>query len=231
VPGRLVVVLAFVAGWCDAGSFVGIDHIMAAHVTGNLVILAANIATGFNTSDLAKIVILPVFFVTVMGFTVLHDRVIARHRDPHRHLMELFVLEALLIAGTGVAGLVIEETGSGLDLGTALILALPVVLGMALQNAAHRLYPAIGPASTVMTGNITQFFIDLTRKMRGRPSESLINDMPSDPGQLPLLIVAFGAGCVTGALLTIWLGNGAFLIPALAVLACPVLLHRHRARC
>ena len=50
----LVITLALVAGWVDAGSFVGLHHIMAAHITGNLVILAANIATGFHATDLLK---------------------------------------------------------------------------------------------------------------------------------------------------------------------------------
>jgi len=51
LPGMtrtLVITLALVAGWIDAGSFVGLHHIMAAHITENLVILAADIATDFT---------------------------------------------------------------------------------------------------------------------------------------------------------------------------------------
>ena len=58
MPRLVIVMLAFVAGWVDAASFVGLDHVMAAHITGNLVILAGAIATSFHDTDLLKIAIL-----------------------------------------------------------------------------------------------------------------------------------------------------------------------------
>ena len=70
-----------------------------------------------------------------------------------------------------------------------------------------------------MTGNITQFCIDRTRRLRGRASRSLINDMPKDETLTPILILSFGLGCVLGALATVHAGNGAFLVPAALVLA------------
>lgn len=214
----VVVTLAFVAGWVDAGSFVGLDGVMAAHITGNLVILAASIAKGFETTDLLKIVVLPIFFAAVMAVTVVHDRLIARHDDPGRHIHGMLVIEAALIAATGLLGAAMSWSGLSLDFWLALAVLTPVTFGMALQNAVHRLYPVVGPATTVMTGNITQFFIDRTRNLAGRSSRSLINDMPRDAGLLPLLILAFGTGCVAGAVATIHLGNGAFLLPAVLVL-------------
>ncbi len=101
MPRLVIVMLAFVAGWVDAGSFVGLDHVMAAHITGNLVILAGAIATGFHDTDLLKIAILPVFFVAVMLMTVVHDRFIALHDDPARHIRGLRVIESGLILAFG----------------------------------------------------------------------------------------------------------------------------------
>jgi uncharacterized membrane protein YoaK (UPF0700 family) len=214
----LVITLAFVAGWVDASSFVGLHHIMAAHITGNLVILAAGIATGFQTADWLKIAILPIFAAAVMAVTVIHDRYIARHDDAARHVRGMLVIEAALIAGTGALGLLVTVKGWTLGVWLALAVATPVTVGMALQNAIHRLYPVVGPATTVMTGNITQFFIDRTRALRGRASRSLIDDMPKDESLTPILILAFGLGCVLGALATVRAGNGAFLVPAALVL-------------
>ena len=215
----LVIMLAFVAGWVDAGSFVGLHHIMAAHITGNLVILAADIATGFQATDFLKIVILPIFFVAAMAVTLIHDRYIARYDEPARHIRGMLAVEAVLVAATGVLGLVVSLKGWPLDFWLALAVATPVTFAMALQNAIHRLYPMVGPATTVMTGNITQFFIDRTRSLAGKASRSLINDMPKDGALLPILILAFGIGCVLGAVTTKQTGNGAFLIPAALVLA------------
>jgi uncharacterized membrane protein YoaK (UPF0700 family) len=219
MPRVVIVMLAFVAGWVDAASFVGLDHVMAAHITGNLVILAGSIATGFQATDLLKIAILPIFFVAVMAMTVVHDRFIALHDDPARHIRGLLVIESALIAGTGLLGVAATANGWALDFWLALLVLTPVTFGMALQNALHRLYPIVGPATTVMTGNITQFFIDRTRHLAGRSSRSLINDMPKSNTLLPILILAFGTGCVLGALATVNLGNGSFLVPAVLVAA------------
>ena len=215
----LVIMLAFVGGWIDAGSFVGLHHIMAAHITGNLVVLGAQIAEGFQATDLLKIAILPVFVGAVMVATVVHDRFVAVHDNPARHVRGMLVIEALLIAGTGFLGALASLNGWALDFWLSLLVASPVIAGMAVQNAIHRFYPIVGPATTVMTGNITQFFIDRTRSLAGRTSHSLINDMPKSRTLLPILIVAFGSGCIIGAICVSWLGVGAFLIPAALVLA------------
>ena len=215
----LVIMLALVGGWVDAGSFVGLHRIMAAHITGNLVILAADIATGFHETDLLKIIILPIFFVAVMAVTLVHDRYVALYDDPARHVRGMLAIEAVLIGVTGALGLLVSLKGWALGFWLALAIATPVTLGMALQNAIHRLYPIVGPATTVMTGNIAQFFIDRTRGMIGQASRSLINDMPKDNSLLPILILAFGLGCILGAVTTAQTGNGAFLIPAALLLA------------
>ena len=213
----LIILLAFVAGWVDASSFVGLDHVMAAHVTGNLVVLAANVAEGFEPNDLLKIAVLPIFFTAVMILTAIHDRLWNHFGDPPRQVAMPLRVEAALIAGTGFLGIWASLAGWSLGLWTSLVIVTPVLCGMAVQNATHRLYPVIGPATTVMTGNIAQFFIDQTRRIAGRSSVSLINDMPRQQGLLPFLILAFGTGCVSGALLTAALGNGSFLVPALLI--------------
>jgi uncharacterized membrane protein YoaK (UPF0700 family) len=227
MPRSLIVLLAFVAGWVDASSFVGLDHVMAAHVTGNLVVLASDIATGFTPTDSLKVVILPVFFLGVMLVTVLHDRHIVAIPDRKRQLARLLQWEAGLIAITGLLGVWVSLAGIEAGFWLSLLVVTPVTFGMAMQNAAHRLYPAIGPATTVMTGNITQFFIDKTRALAGRSSVSKIDDMPRNENILPLLILAFAGGCILGALATAAVGNGAFLVAAAVVLANAILLRQH----
>lgn len=227
MPRKLGILLAFVAGWVDASSFVGLDHVMAAHITGNLVVLAHDIATGFTIQDSLKVIILPIFFLGVMLVTLLHDRFIARIAGTRHQLAHLLTWEGALIALTGLLGAWVTLAGIEIDLWIALLVVTPVTLGMAMQNAAHRLYPVIGPATTVMTGNITQFFIDKTRKLGGHASVSKIDDMPRNENLLPLLIVAFGSGCVLGALATVAVGNGAFLVAAVVVLANAFQLRQH----
>src|SRR6202789_3011029 len=60
-------VLSIVAGSVDVISFLGLGGLFAAHITGNLVILAAHIVTG-RAASLALILSVPVF-ITVLALT------------------------------------------------------------------------------------------------------------------------------------------------------------------
>jgi uncharacterized membrane protein YoaK (UPF0700 family) len=40
IPSWLRALLAFIAGWTDVATFIALDHLMAAHITGNLVLVA-----------------------------------------------------------------------------------------------------------------------------------------------------------------------------------------------
>lgn len=108
---------------------------MVAHITGNLVVLAPNIAEGFKPSDLLKIVVLPVFFCAVMALTAMHDRFC----NAPRQVSLLLRLEAVLIADSGVLGVWATLAGWSLDFWVSLLIVTPVVCGMAVQKATHRL--------------------------------------------------------------------------------------------
>src|ERR1700685_2230120 len=60
-------VLSIVAGSVDVISFLGLGGLFAAHITGNLVVLAAHVATG-RAASLASILSVPVF-IAVVGLT------------------------------------------------------------------------------------------------------------------------------------------------------------------
>src|ERR1700728_2199781 len=60
-------VLSIVAGSVDVISFLGLGGLFAAHITGNLVVLAAHLVTG-RAASLAAILSVPVFIV-VLGLT------------------------------------------------------------------------------------------------------------------------------------------------------------------
>jgi uncharacterized membrane protein YoaK (UPF0700 family) len=58
-------VLSVIAGSVDAISFLGLGGLFAAHITGNLVVLAAHVVTG-RSASLASILSVPVF-ILVLG--------------------------------------------------------------------------------------------------------------------------------------------------------------------
>src|SRR5450755_4827614 len=61
--------LAFIAGFADATSFVGADGIFCAHVTGNFVVLAADLARHAHADEWLKLATFPIFVTSVLGVT------------------------------------------------------------------------------------------------------------------------------------------------------------------
>src|SRR5580698_8560940 len=57
-------VLSVIAGSVDVISFLGLGGLFAAHITGNLVVLAAHLVTG-RVASLAAILSVPVFIVVL----------------------------------------------------------------------------------------------------------------------------------------------------------------------
>src|SRR5262245_6527726 len=92
---RLPFVLSVIAGSTDVISFLAVYGIFAAHITGNLVILAAHIVSG-STAPLAAMLSVPVFMV-VLGLT----RLLAAGLEAVglASLRPLLLLQFLLLAG------------------------------------------------------------------------------------------------------------------------------------
>jgi uncharacterized membrane protein YoaK (UPF0700 family) len=219
IPRLLVILLAFIGGWVDVATFVGLDHLMAAHITGNIVLLAADLQNGFGETDLVKVIAIPTFFVAVIVFTLIHDRHVVRASSREARMPWIFLIEALLlfVAG-GLAALTTDGAGP-VRFGLAVAISIPAVVAMACQNAAHRLYPSLGPATTVMTGNIAQFFIDGTRWLRPSAAVPKGEVMPAGERSLPILILAFVLGCGGSAFLTGAIGPMSLLVPVPLLIA------------
>jgi hypothetical protein len=86
-------VLSVTAGSVDVISFLGLGGLFAAHITGNLVILAAHILTG-KAASLALILSVPVF-IAVLALT----RLVAAGLEETRHgsLRPLLALQFVLL--------------------------------------------------------------------------------------------------------------------------------------
>src|SRR5271156_6037942 len=74
-------VLSLTAGCTDVIGFLGLNGLFTAHITGNLVILAAHLAAG-DKATLAHVLAVPVFAIVVSSTTVLADGLEAKGRTP-----------------------------------------------------------------------------------------------------------------------------------------------------
>src|SRR5712692_5151158 len=91
----LPTVLSVIAGSVDAIGFLGLGGLFTAHVTGNLVILAAHLASG-SGAPVAPMLSVPVF-VASLGLTRLLAGAV--ERIGFASLRPLLLLQFLLLAG------------------------------------------------------------------------------------------------------------------------------------
>jgi uncharacterized membrane protein YoaK (UPF0700 family) len=107
----LLLVLSVTAGCTDIISFLGLNGLFTAHITGNLVILAAHFFSG--ESQIAPMLSVPVFIVIVSLTRVLASSLELRG---WASLHPLLLLQFLLLAGFLIlcvlAGLPIDPNGT-----------------------------------------------------------------------------------------------------------------------
>jgi uncharacterized membrane protein YoaK (UPF0700 family) len=207
----IVALLAFIAGFADASTFVGAQGVFCAHVTGNFVVLAADLARGVDKDEWLKLATFPIFVATVLAVSAMHRRLAL---DPPVMTRRLLSLKAIIFVAAAALG---PAAGTPPASGPprAAIVAL-LVTAMGIQNAMHRIHGKLGPMTTVMTGNVTQLLADSiapsTPEARARRQA------------LVAVILSFAVGCATGAV-SVWrFGFAMLLIPAVAALGTRALL-------
>ena len=158
----LPTVLSVIAGSADVISFLGLG-LFNAHITGNLLILAAHIVAR-GKADVKLMLSVPIF-ILVLGLM----RLLVAGLQSFRVgcLVPLLFLQFLLLAGLfalcGTAALPVNP-----DAGSALIGCQLGVAAMAVQTALVQLALKGAPSTAVMTTNITRFIMDLGDALLGR---------------------------------------------------------------
>ena len=185
--------LSFLAGYVDTLGFVALHGLFTAHVTGNFVLLGREVVAPGN-DVLLKLLAFPAFVAGVIAVRALVRR---RQRAGDDALRSSHLLQAALMLAAAA--------GARWDMAAGLLCA----AAMGAQNGYGKLLLAKLPASTVMTGNVTQLVIDCLDRVGGAERPAL--------AALGSGILAFAAGCVMGALASRW-GMGVGLLPAVALL-------------
>jgi len=208
--------LSMTAGAVDVISFLGFGGLFTAHITGNLVILAAHYITG-KFGEIAPLLSVPVF-VTVLGVLT---AVFVRKPIPFIR-RALLVLQAILLAsflGFGVGFGPFADPNSSI----AVFAGMLGVAAMATQNAVVRLALPGHPITAVMSTNATQLAVDLAMLARCLPEPTNPNKIRSRADVTALAVLGFVVGVVAGAILEIHFGLWSLTFPSLlAVLAIPL---------
>jgi uncharacterized membrane protein YoaK (UPF0700 family) len=213
----LPAILSTTAGAVDVIGFLVFGGLFTAHITGNLVIVAAHYVTG-GFGQVGPILAVPVF-IAVLGVVVLLFGGIESKSNSRRALL---VVHAVLLAGCLGFGLRFGPFSSS-DSPVAVLAGMLAVAAMATQNALVKLALVESPSTAVMTTNTTQLIVDVAALVRGVEESDKLGRIRQRARVTFLCMAGFVGGCVAGAVLELRFGVGALLLPViLAALAVPL---------
>jgi uncharacterized membrane protein YoaK (UPF0700 family) len=215
LEGRLPPVLSIIAGMVDVIGFLSLG-LFTAHVTGNLVVIAAQVVRG-GPPHLAQILAVPVFMIAV-GTAWLIAK--ASDRRGPALLRPLLLVQFLLLAGVLILSVVGDPVSNphGLIAGVTAMIA---VSAMACQFSLLRLAVSGAPSTAVMTGNLTNTVLALLDVLsRAQP---LTEGAGERLTRTLKVLVGFFAGCVAGAAAVSLLGDWAWSLPVVLAAAAVAL--------
>jgi uncharacterized membrane protein YoaK (UPF0700 family) len=218
----LPALLSIIAGSVDAIGFLGLGGLFTAHVTGNLVILAAHLVSG-GTAAVAPMLSVPVFTLALGLTKLLASGLEAIGRTS---LAPLLLLQLLLLTGFLV---LCVSTGPHFDPDApiAILAGMFGVSAMAVQNALVQISLKGAPSTAVMTTNITHFMMDAGEVVLGREPAEVAKARSRANSTWPA-ILGFAVGCGLGAACEAAIGLTSLALPTgLALLALAMGLTAH----
>ncbi|MFC0512938.1 YoaK family protein [Mucilaginibacter angelicae] len=204
------IILTFAAGFCDALTFVTANALFSAHITGNFILFAYEVAVTHHLTAWGKLISLPVFMLSVVLSGVLVKRI--------KNKYNLLVIEGVILI---IASLINFFGRPFLGDGSPALyfsycISMVIVIAMALQNVFGRSYTkdTFG-TTTMMTGNLISASLLISGYFLRKNWEKaeLISLR-----RLLVTMAGFLFGCICGALLGKEIGLTAAVIPGITLL-------------
>ena len=203
--GLFTMLLASIAGFCDAATFVAADELFSAHVTGNFIVFAYEMIKGSYPGAWVKLSTFPIFVISVItgGWVA--------SKTANRYL--LLIVEGILLVASGIMAYWLKLQGAHDQKWPIYIVVMLIVFSMGLQNTFGKIFSkeTLGP-TTMMTGNVTQASIDIGNIIRSKLKDVTIAE--SLKKQM-VTISGFLIGCLAGAIMGKYVGLGAVILPGL----------------
>jgi uncharacterized membrane protein YoaK (UPF0700 family) len=187
--------LAAIAGYVDTLGFVALFGLFTAHVTGNFVLIGAELA-GLGQGVLMKLMAFPAFVAGVALSSLLMKTL--RPAGPERGARLLYVVQAVLLLAFCTAGIKVSPVVS-VDSAPVVFCGMLGAAAMGVQNAHSRLVSRPGVPNTVMTGNVTQAVLDAIEIASPRAAPETKAAARARFGKTVQALACFAAGAVAGA--------------------------------
>ena len=190
---ELPFLLSVIAGSTDVIGFLGLNGLFTAHITGNLVVLAAHVVAG-NPAVLSYVLSVPIFMLVL-----LLTRLFAAHLEHTgiATLRPLLLLQLIFLVGflvLGVSGGALFQSQSTLEITAGMC----GVTAMAVQTALVQIALTHVPSTAVMTTNITHFMLAVGQVVIADSEAAAAQGRARVIHLLPV-IVGFTLGCALGA--------------------------------
>lgn len=199
--------LSATAGCTDVIGLLGLDGLFTAHITGNVVLLAAHIVRA-GDANVAQMLSVPVFIVIVALTAMLVDRL---ESSGVASLCPLLLLQLLLLAGFLALGIAAGPHIAANSM-PAILAGMLGVAAMAVQNTLVQTSFKGAPSTAVMTTNIARFAIDLGKMLLGAQTGDLAAERHRAARSLAV-ILGFAVGCGLGAACEAVLGLRSLALP------------------
>ncbi|MFC4121747.1 YoaK family protein [Nonomuraea zeae] len=203
----LLILLAIVTGLVDAVSYLGLNRVFVANMTGNIVFLGFALAGDIELSKWASLLALAAFGAGAWSA----GRVIGWMGDARKVFPAVTAAHALLVA----VALVVAQLAGHQETGAQVALIGLLGCGMGLQNASVRALAVPDLTTNVLTTTLTGLAADSPGRAALRRSVS---------------VAAMFAGALTGAAMHLAAGPVPAVATALVLLAAVALIARHQDR-
>src|SRR3984957_19530503 len=216
LEARLPPVLSVIAGMVDLIGFFTLGHVFTAHITGNLVVVAAA-AVRAGPFELAQALAIPVFMLALAVIWLIAQ---ASHRRGPSLARLLLSVQFLLLAAVLIFS-VVTKPSTREHAQMACIAVMFAVSAMACQYALLRLAIPGAISTAVMTGNLNNTVLSLMDLLSRRHPL-----LPADGSRFRRsiqLLFGFLLGGGVGAAAVSLMGDWAWSLPAaLAAVAIAV---------
>jgi uncharacterized membrane protein YoaK (UPF0700 family) len=191
----------------DVIGFVNLK-LFTAHITGNLVVIAALLVRG-GPPNLAQILAIPMFILAVAAVWLIAK---ASDRRGPALARPLLLVQFLLLTCVLIVSVIYDPAANPRGV-VASVATMIAVSAMACQFALLRLALPVAPSTAVMTGNLTNTVLLLLDTL---PRSEPLMEVPKEHLRLQRtleLLGGFCAGCIAGAAAVSWLGDWAWSLP------------------
>ena len=212
VGRTLPILLSVIAGSTDIIGFLGLNGLFTAHITGNIVVLAARMVAG--DPAIASVILSVPVFMLVLLLTRLIAGVIAR---TGRSTLPPLLLSQLAVLAVFLLLCVTAGPWRDADAPLAILAGMFGVAAMAVQNALVQVSMRNSPSTAVMTTNITHLMLDVGTVLVGSDATETAK-AKSRALQILSVVVGFVVGCGLGAAAEAAIGLWSLVVPTILAL-------------